>query len=110
MKTRHGAGLVHAELRAGPPLRRPRRRAFARRGRDRRGSPPSTPKTEILDRAAWETLRRLAEAGLIAFTETRARILHAADASRWDGAEKEAPAKPASPPQTPAARTPARAA
>ena len=107
MKTRHGAGLVHAELRAerlllvldadSAPSERTRLAA-------------STPRTEILDRAAWETLRRLAEAGVIGFTETRARILHAADANGRNGADGEDRTKPAPPPRAPDRRVAARAA
>jgi superfamily II DNA or RNA helicase len=103
MKARHGAAFVHAELRAerlllvldaDPPRIAAERTRLA----------ASTPKTEILDRSAWETLRRLAEAGLIGFTDTRARILHAADANGAGGGVDSA--KP-SPPET---RAEARAA
>ena len=70
MKTRHGAGLVHAELRAERLLLV--LDADSARSAERTRLAASTPRTEILDRAAWETLRRLAEAGVIGFTETRA--------------------------------------
>ena len=75
MKARHGGRLFHAELRAQrlllvldaePPLIAAEQARLA----------ASTPRAEVLDRAAWQTLQRLAEAGLIGFTETRARILH----------------------------------
>jgi hypothetical protein len=104
MKARHGAGLVHAELRA--------ERLFlvldaepSRIDAERTRLAASTPKTEILDRAAWETLRRLAESGLVAFTETRARILHQAGTN---GAGGEKTAKPVAPPPTPERRPEAR--
>ncbi len=80
VKARHGARLLHAELRAQrlllvldaePPLIAAERARLA----------SSTPGAEILDRAAWQTLQRLAEAGLIGFTETRARILHKSEAN-----------------------------
>jgi hypothetical protein len=79
LKARHGGRLLHAELRAQrlllvldaePPLIAAERARLA----------SSTPVAEILDRAAWQTLQRLAEAGLIGFTETRARILHESEA------------------------------
>ena len=84
MKARHGARLLHAELRAQrlllvldaePPLIAAERARLA----------SSTPGAEILDRAAWQTLQRLAEAGLIGFTETRARILHQSEANGGAG-------------------------
>ena len=87
VKARHGARLLHAELRAQrvllvldaePPLIAAERARLA----------SSTPSTEILDRGAWQTLQRLAEAGVIGFTEARARILHESEAS--DGAGQHA--------------------
>ncbi|MBV9287418.1 MAG: DEAD/DEAH box helicase [Hyphomicrobiales bacterium] len=84
LKARHGARFLHAELRAQhlflvldaePQLIAAERVRLA----------SSTPATEILDRAAWETLNRLAEAGLIGFTEARARILHASEGSGANG-------------------------
>ena len=79
LKARHGGRLLHAERRAQrlllvldaePPLIAAERARLA----------SSAPVAEILDRAAWQTLQRLAEAGLIGFTETRARILHESEA------------------------------
>jgi hypothetical protein len=84
MKARHGAHLLHAELRAQrlllvvdaePPLIAAERTRLA----------SSTPATEVLDRASWQALQRLAEAGLIGFTETRARILHESEANGANG-------------------------
>jgi hypothetical protein len=84
VKTRHGARLLHAELRAQrlflvleaePPLIAAERARLA----------SSTPVTEVLDPAAWQTLRRLAEAGVINFAEARARILHEGEASAAAG-------------------------
>ena len=86
MKARHGARLLHAELRAQRLLlvleAEP---AIVAAEQTRLAS--STPRTEILDRAAWRTLQRLAEAGLIGFTETRARLLHESEANVLDGAD-----------------------
>jgi hypothetical protein len=85
IKTRHGARLLHAELRAQrlilvldaePSLITAEQARLAH----------STLQTEIIDRAAWQTLQRLAAAGLIGFTETRARILHQRDANGSDTA------------------------
>jgi hypothetical protein len=45
----------------------------------------SAPKTQILDRSAWETLQRLIEAGLVGFTETRAHILHEKESRGCNG-------------------------
>jgi hypothetical protein len=82
IKTRHGARLLHAELRAQnlilvldaePSLIAAEQTRLA----------SSTPRTDILDRATWQTLRRLTAAGLIGFTQTRARILYQSEA---DGA------------------------
>jgi hypothetical protein len=108
MKTRHGLGLVHAEMRA--------ERLFlvldadpARIAAEQARLSASTPKTEILDRAAWETLRRLAEAGLIGFTETRARILHQADLNGRNGDEQDGEER-GPPPRAPDRRAEARAA
>jgi len=84
VKARHGARLLHAELRAQRlllvldaemPLIAAERIRLA----------SSTPASEILDRAAWEALQRLADVGLIGFTETRARILHQSAANGANG-------------------------
>jgi hypothetical protein len=88
IKTRHGARLLHAELRserlilvldAEPLLIAAEQTRLA----------SSTPRTEVLDRAAWQTLQRLAAAGLVGFTETRARILHQRTANKPGGGEEE---------------------
>ena len=80
VKTRQGSRLVHAEIRAGrvilvldaePAL------VAAEQARLAGSAPPA----EILDRGAWETLQRFAAAGLIGFTEPRARVLHEAEAA-----------------------------
>ncbi len=85
MKARHGARLVHAELRAQrlllvldaePPLVAAEQTRLA----------ASTPSAEVLDRAAWQMLQRLSEAGLIGFTEARARILHQSETNGANGA------------------------
>ena len=109
MKTRHGARLFHAELRAERLLvvldADPSHIAA-----ERERLSTSTPKTEILDRASWETLRRLAEAGLIGFTETRARILHQADGNGGDSPEGNGESKRAPPRGAPGPGDAARAA
>ena len=75
IRMRHGARLLHAELRAErlvlvldaePSLVAAERARLA----------SSTLQTEVLDCAAWQMLQRLTAAGLIGFTETRVRILH----------------------------------
>jgi superfamily II DNA/RNA helicase len=74
-RKRHGARLLHAELRAErlvlvldaePSLIAAEQARLV----------SSTLQTEVLDCAAWQTLQRLTAAGLIGFTETRVRILH----------------------------------
>ena len=88
IKTRHGARLVHAELRAerlilvldAEPL-------LIAAEQTRLAS--STPRTEVLDRVAWQTLQRLAAAGLVGFTETRARILYQCKAYGAGDCEEE---------------------
>jgi hypothetical protein len=83
IKARHGAQLVHAELRAQrlilvldtePSLIDAELARLA----------TSTPQVEILDRAAWQMLQRLTATGLIGFTETRTRILQQSDANGTD--------------------------
>jgi hypothetical protein len=75
IKTRHGARLLHAELRAERlVVVLDAEAALIATEQARLAS--SAPKTQILDRSAWETLQRLIEAGLVGFTETRAHILH----------------------------------
>ena len=83
IRARHGLQLLHAELRAErlvvvldaePSLIVAEQTRLA----------ASKLQTEILDRAAWQTLQRLAAAGLIGFTETRVRILHRSEASGAD--------------------------
>ena len=92
MKARHGARLLHAELRAQrlllvldaePPLVAAEQTRLS----------TLTPRAEILDRAGWQTLRRLAEAGLIGFTETRTRLLHESEANGFGGAHGQDMAK-----------------
>jgi superfamily II DNA/RNA helicase len=84
IKTRHGARLLHAELRA--------ERLFfvldaesSLIAAEQMRLASSSPRVEILDRAAWSTLQRLVETGLIGFSETRVRILHQRDASDRSG-------------------------
>jgi SNF2-related domain/Helicase conserved C-terminal domain len=84
IKTRHGARLVHAELRA--------ERLFlvldaesSLIAAEQMRLASSSPRVEILDRAAWSTLQRLVESGLIGFSETRVRILHERDANDRSG-------------------------
>ena len=84
LKARHGARLLHAELRAQrlilvldaePSLVAAEQARLA----------ASTPQAAILDRAAWQTLERLTVAGLVCFTEPRARILHQDNAAAGKG-------------------------
>jgi hypothetical protein len=93
VKTRHGPRLFHAELRAerlflildaDPPVIAAEQARLA----------ASTPKPEILDRAAWQMLQRLSDAGLIGFTETRVRILHQSDANGTSGTDGQGVARP----------------
>ncbi len=83
VRTRHGARLLHAEFRAErlilvldaePSLVAAEQARLA----------SSTLQTEVLDRAAWQTLQRLTAAGLIGFTETRVRILHRSESNVTD--------------------------
>ncbi|MBO0712115.1 MAG: DEAD/DEAH box helicase [Acetobacteraceae bacterium] len=80
VKARHGVRLLHAELRAQRLLlvldAEP-----ALIAAEQTRLTGSTPQTEILDPAAWETLQRLTRAGLVAFTEIRERILYQRGAS-----------------------------
>ena len=89
MRTRHGARLLHAELRAGrlvlvldvePSLIAAERARLV----------SSTLQTEVLDSAAWQMLQRLTAVGLIGFTEARVRILHRSEASGAAGNEMAA--------------------
>jgi hypothetical protein len=83
LKARHGARLVHAELRAerlvlildGDP-------SLIAAERTRLAS--ASLQTEILDCAAWSALQRLAATGLISFAETRVRILHRSEPTGGD--------------------------
>jgi hypothetical protein len=109
MKARHGAGLVHAELRA-ERLLLVLDADSSRIAAERTRLADSTPRTEILDRSAWETLRRLAEAGLIGFTESRARILHQVGANGGERADGEDRKEAAPPPRAPDRRAEDRAA
>jgi len=83
IRARHGAQLLHAELRAERlVLVLDAEPALIAAEQTRLAS--STLQTEILDRAAWQTLQRLTAAGLIGFTETRVRILHRSEADAAD--------------------------
>jgi superfamily II DNA/RNA helicase len=84
IRTRHGARLLHAELRAErlilvldaePSLIAAEQARLV----------SSTLQTEVLDCAAWQTLQRLTAAGLIGFTETRVRILHRSETDVANG-------------------------
>ena len=80
IKSRHGARLMHAELRAQrlvlvldaePLLIAAEQARFA----------ASTPQVEIVDRAAWQMLQRLTASGLIGFAEPRTRVLKQSNAN-----------------------------
>jgi superfamily II DNA or RNA helicase len=86
IKTRHGARLLHAELRA--------ERLFlvldaesSLIATEQMRLASSSPRVEILDPAAWSTVQRLVESGIIGFSETRVRILHQRDANDRSGQE-----------------------
>lgn len=85
IRARHGEKLLHAELRAQrlilvldaePSLLEAEQTRLA----------SSIQQVEILDRAAWQMLQRLAASGLIGFTETRTRIFQQGDANGSDNA------------------------
>jgi superfamily II DNA/RNA helicase len=88
IKARHGVRLLHAELRAERLILvldvEPRILAAERTRLE-----TSTPRTELVDRAAWQTLQRLAEVGLVGFTDARARILHQSTAETADRGNAE---------------------
>ena len=44
-------------------------------------APAACPRVEMIDRAAWETLQRLAQAGILQLADTPTRILHRAGAA-----------------------------
>jgi superfamily II DNA or RNA helicase len=84
IRARHGARLLHAELRADrlivvldvePAHIEAEQTRLA----------VSTPRAEVLDPGAWQALRRLVEFGVISFAETRVRILHQQDANGPNG-------------------------
>jgi superfamily II DNA or RNA helicase len=79
MCTRHGACLVHAEMRADRLLMVLDGDASliaGERARLATESPAGIPPVEMIDRSAWEVLQRLAQAGVLHFAGTPARILH----------------------------------
>ncbi len=88
IRARHGVRLLHAELRAERLILvldvEPRILAA-----ERTRLATSTPRTELIDSAAWQTLQRLAEVGLVGFTDARARILHQGTAETADGGSAE---------------------
>jgi superfamily II DNA or RNA helicase len=81
VRTRHGACLVHAEMRADRLLMvldGDASMIAAERARLAAESPAGIPSVEMIDRPAWETLQRLVQAGILHFASTPARILHRA--------------------------------
>jgi hypothetical protein len=89
VKARHGSRLARAELRAERLILVLDAEADVIAA-ERARLAIARPKAEILDLSAWRTLQRLAQAGLIGFTETRLRILHDEGAS---GAEEQDPGR-----------------
>jgi superfamily II DNA/RNA helicase len=88
VRARHGDRLLHAELRAERlVLVLDAEPALIAAEQARLAS--STLRAEVLDSAAWQTLQRLTAAGLIGFTETRARILHRSESSGADTAGRQ---------------------
>jgi hypothetical protein len=84
IRARHGARLLHAELRAERLIVvldvEP-----AHIAAERTRLAVSTPQVEVLDPVAWQTLRRLVEFGVVSFAEARVRILHHRDANGANG-------------------------
>lgn len=83
MRARHGAGLVHAEVRADRlllVLDGDGSMISAEQARLAAESLAGIATVEMIDRTAWEMLQRLMQTGIISFTSTPARILHRAGA------------------------------
>ncbi len=81
MQLRHGTRLHHAEIRADRLLLILEADApllAAEQTRLAEAAPAACPRVEMIDRAAWETLQRLAQAGILELANTPARILHRA--------------------------------
>ncbi len=81
MRIRHGARLVHAEMRADRLLIVLDGDASLIAAEQARLTAPGAagiPPAEMIDRGAWETLQRFAQAGILRFADTPARILHRA--------------------------------
>jgi hypothetical protein len=77
IRARHG--LIHAELRAEHLLMvidDDASKVAAERARIAADRPAGLPAIELVDRAAWETMQRLAEAGILQFAGKSGRILH----------------------------------
>ena len=88
VKTRHGARLLHAELRSQHLiLVLDGEASLIAAEKERVAS--STPQTEIVDRAGWQTLQRLSAAGLIGFAEARVRILYQGAANSADSVSRQ---------------------
>jgi hypothetical protein len=90
MRMRHGARL--AEIRADRLLVVLDGEASlitAEQARLAAESPAACPPVEMIDRAAWETLERLTQAGILQFADTPMRILHRADGD--DGMQSAEP-------------------
>ena len=84
IRARHGAHLLHAEVRAERLIVvldvEPAQIAV-----EQTRLAGSTPRAEVLDPGAWQTLRRLVEFGVVSFAEARVRILHHRDANGANG-------------------------
>ena len=83
MRTRHGARLIHAEMRADRLLMVLDGDASliaAEGARVAVERPAGTPTVDIIDRSAWDMLQRFAQIGILQFTSAPARILHRAGA------------------------------
>jgi hypothetical protein len=79
MQLRHGARLHHAEIRADRLLMILDADApLIAAEQTRLAEAAATPRVEMIDRVAWETLQRLAQAGILQLASTSARILHRA--------------------------------
>jgi hypothetical protein len=84
IRARHGARLLHAELRAERLIVvldvEP-----AHIATEQTRLALSLPRVEVLDPGAWEAVRRLVEFGVVSFAEARVRILHHRDANGANG-------------------------
>ncbi len=98
-RTRHGTRFHRAEIRAGRLLIVLDGEASlitSEQARLKGQVPAACPPAEVIGRAAWETMQRLAQAGILQFSGTPAGILYRADEGGDAGMESaEEPARAA---------------